>query len=83
MKQNDEIILISAAADGDTDSFNKLCNRYYPVMVAIAYSQLSDRSLAEDAAQEALFVAFRDLSKLKKAKYFGRWLARICRGIAG
>lgn len=51
-------------------------------MVAIAYSQLADRDLAEDAAQEALFVAFRDLSKLKKASRFGRWLTRICRNIA-
>ncbi len=82
VKPNDEIILISAAADGDTDSFDKLCRRYYPVMVAIAYSRLSDRNLAEDAAQEALFVAFRDLSKLKKVKNFSRWLAGICRNIA-
>jgi len=82
VKQEDEIILISAAVDGDTDSFNKLCQRYYPAMVAIAYSQLSDRSLAEDAAQEALFVAYRDLSKLKKINLFGRWLVRICRNIS-
>jgi RNA polymerase sigma-70 factor (ECF subfamily) len=51
-------------------------------MAAIAYSQLCDRDLAEDAAQEAFLVAFRDLSKLKKPGRFGRWLARICRNVA-
>jgi RNA polymerase sigma-70 factor (ECF subfamily) len=51
-------------------------------MVAIAYSRLRDRDLAEDAAQEAFFIAFRDLSKLKKASRFGRWLTGICRNVA-
>jgi RNA polymerase sigma-70 factor (ECF subfamily) len=80
---NDQTILVQGALNGDADSFSRLCKRYYSAMVAIAYSQLADRDLAEDAAQEALFVAFRDLSKLKKASRFGRWLTRICRNIAG
>ncbi len=82
VKQNEEITLIQAAANGDAESFNRLCERYYPAIVAIAFSQLSDRSLAEDAAQEAFFVAFRDLSKLKRSDHFGRWLARISRNVA-
>jgi RNA polymerase sigma-70 factor (ECF subfamily) len=82
VKQNTEIILVQAALDGDADSFNRLCERYYSAIVAIAYSRFTDRSLAEDAAQEAFFVAFRDISKLKKASHFGRWLAKICRNIA-
>ena len=82
MKQNEEIILIQAAAAGDIESFNRLCERYYPAIVAIAYSLLADRGLAEDVAQEALFVAYRDLSKLKKISLFGRWLAGISRNVA-
>ena len=82
VEQNDEINLVQAASDGDIDSFSRLCERYYPAITAIAYSQLFDRGLAEDAAQETLFVAFRDILKLKKAKHFGRWLAGICRNIA-
>ena len=74
--------MVQSALTGDAGSFSRLCERYYSAMVAIAYSQLADRDLAEDAAQEALFVAFRDLSKLKKASRFGRWLTRICRNIA-
>jgi RNA polymerase sigma-70 factor (ECF subfamily) len=82
VKENTETILVQAALNGDTDSFNRLCERYYSALVAIAYSQLCDRDLAEDAAQEAFFAAFRNLSKLKKASHFGRWLTRICRNIA-
>ena len=82
VKDNTETNLVQAASNGDADSFGRLCERYYPAMVAIAYSQLADRGLAEDAAQEAFFVAFRDISKLKNANHFGRWLARISRNIA-
>ena len=82
MKQNEETILVQAALNGDADSFSRLCERYYSAIVAIAYSQLSDRGLAEDAAQEVFFVAFRYISKLKKANHFGRWLTSICRNIS-
>jgi len=82
VNKNEETILVQAAAEGDVESFNRLCERYYPAIVAICYSQLSDRPLAEDAAQEAFFVAFCDLSKLKKANFFGRWLTGISRNIA-
>jgi RNA polymerase sigma-70 factor (ECF subfamily) len=81
VKDNEETILVRAASRGDVDSFSRLCERYYSVIVAIAYSQISDRGLAEDAAQEAFFVAFRDISKLKKVSHFGRWLTKICRNI--
>ncbi len=69
--------------NGDADSFGRLCERYYAAMVAIGYSRLCDRDLAEDAAQEAFFVAFRNISKLKKKTHFSRWVAGICRNIAG
>jgi RNA polymerase sigma-70 factor (ECF subfamily) len=82
VKQNAETILLKAALSGDADSFSGLCERYYSAMVAIAYSRLSDRNLAEDAAQEAFYVAFRDISKLKQPNHFGRWLTKICRNIS-
>ena len=51
VETNEEINMVQAALKGDADSFSRLCTRYYPVMVAIAYSQLSDKNLAKDAAQ--------------------------------
>jgi RNA polymerase sigma-70 factor (ECF subfamily) len=83
VKDNTEITLVRAALNGDTESFGRLCERYYSAIVAIGYSRLCNRDLAEDAAQEAFFVAFRNISKLKKKRHFSRWVAGICRNIAG
>jgi RNA polymerase sigma-70 factor (ECF subfamily) len=82
VKEESETILVQAASNGDCDSFGRLCEQYYSAIVAIAYSHLCDRNLAEDVAQEAFLVAFRDISRLKNASHFGRWLAKISRNIA-
>jgi len=82
VKDDTEKTLARAALNGDADSFGRLCERYYSAIVAIAYSRLADRDLAEDAAQEAFFAAYRAISKLKKEENFGRWVAGICRNIA-
>lgn len=74
--------LVLAAIAGDLDSFGLLCKHYYPSMVAIGYSMLSDHQLAEDAAQEAFARALRNLKKLKSPGKFGPWLAQICRNVA-
>jgi len=79
---NSETNLVSAARNGDAESFSRLYEQHYPALAAIAYSQLADRALAEDAAQEALLVAFRDVAKLKDAGRFLPWLAAICRNTA-
>ena len=82
VKDNTETTLVRAALKGDAERFGSLCERYYSAMVAIAYSRLGDRDLAEDAGQEAFFVAFRNISKLKEQRHFSRWVAGICRNIA-
>jgi len=80
--ENIDANLVAAALRGDAESFSRLCEQYYPALVAIAYSQLADRGLAEDAAQEALLAAYCDIAKLKKAGHFAGWLTAICRNIA-
>jgi RNA polymerase sigma-70 factor (ECF subfamily) len=80
--KNREANLVAVALNGDAESFSRLCEQHYPALVAIAYSQLADRSLAEDAAQEALLVAYRDIAKLKEAGRLLPWLAAICRNTA-
>lgn len=82
MTENRETNLAAAARNGDAESFSRLCEQHYPALVAIAYSQLADRGLAEDAAQEALLVAYRDIAKLKETGRFLPWLAAICRNVA-
>ncbi len=80
--QKPDSALVEAATNGDADSFTELCRRYYPAMVAIAHSVLSDRHLAEDAAQQAFAKAARKLPQLKKKGKFAGWLAVICRNAA-
>jgi len=77
-----ETRLVKAAMGGDIESFGKLCQRYYPAMVAIGYSVLVDHQLAEDAAQESFARALISLRKLKNQTRFAPWLAAICRNVA-
>ena len=74
--------LVAAARQGDADSFAELYRRHYAAAVGIAYSALSDRHLAEDAAQEAFAVACRDLGRLRRDDKFVHWLNAICRKVA-
>ena len=82
MPDKSETKLVEAAFGGDIESFGKLCQRYYPAMVAIGYSVLGDHQLAEDAAQESFARALVSLRKLKKQTRFAPWLAAICRNVA-
>jgi RNA polymerase sigma-70 factor (ECF subfamily) len=76
-------ILVKAACRGDVDSFAELYQRHLAMALGIAYCQLSDRALAEDAAQESFAEACRNLQKLRDGRKFPHWLAAICRRIAG
>jgi RNA polymerase sigma-70 factor (ECF subfamily) len=79
---NSETQLIEAAQNGHLESFGALYERYHSPMVALAYSMLADRDLAEDAAQEVFAVACRDIESLKSKERFAAWLAGICRNVS-
>jgi RNA polymerase sigma-70 factor (ECF subfamily) len=82
MKDLDDGTLVRRALQADPASFGELCRRYYHALVAVADSVLLDHHLAEDAAQEALAAACRQLGRLKDPQRFGPWLAAICRNVA-
>jgi RNA polymerase sigma-70 factor (ECF subfamily) len=79
---NSETTLVEAAQNGHLESFGALYERYHSSMVALAYSMLADRDLAEDAAQEVFAIACRDLRSLKSKERFAAWLAGICRNVS-
>lgn len=79
---NSETQLVEAAQNGQLESFGVLYERYHSPMVALAYSMLADRDLAEDAAQEVFAVACRDIGSLKSQERFAAWLAGICRNVS-
>jgi RNA polymerase sigma-70 factor (ECF subfamily) len=74
--------LVEAAQNGHLESFGALYERYHSPMVALAYSMLANRDLAEDAAQEVFAVACRDIESLKSKERFAAWLAGICRNVS-
>jgi len=79
---NSETTLVEAAQNGHLESFGALYERYHSSMVALSYSMLADRDLAEDAAQEVFAIACRDLRSLKSKERFAAWLAGICRNVS-
>lgn len=82
MNLNSDTELVEAAQNGQLEGFGALYQRYYSSMVALAYSALGNRDLAEDAAQEVFAIACRDLAFLRRSDRFGAWLAGICRNVA-
>lgn len=82
MRDKPERELIESVLGGNVESFGELGRRYWPAMVAVAYSVLDDHHLAEDAAQETLARALVGLRTLKNKNKFGSWLGRICRNVA-
>jgi RNA polymerase sigma-70 factor (ECF subfamily) len=82
VKSNPETQLVEAAQNGHLESFGALYERYHSPMVALAYSMLANRDLAEDAAQEVFAIACRDIGSLKSKERFAAWLAGICRNIS-
>ena len=80
--QRTDAELVEAACQGELAAFGQLYERHFRMAVGIAYSRLSDRHLAEDAAQEAFAIACRTLATLNDGARFPQWLRAICRRAA-
>jgi len=73
----EETELVLRAQAGDREAFGVLCERCRPWVLGLCLRLLGDRSAAEDAAQEALLLALRDLPQLRDPQRFRGWLGRI------
>ena len=69
--------IVGRARDGDADAFAVLVRRFQDMAVGYGYSLLHDFQLAEDAAQEAFFDAYRSLPTLREPAAFAGWFRRI------
>jgi RNA polymerase sigma-70 factor (ECF subfamily) len=69
--------LVEQAIGGDHDAFSELVRLSSRKLYGVATLILRDRTRAEDAAQEALVAAWRDLSGLRDPDRFDAWLNRI------
>lgn len=69
--------LVSEAQRGDHDAFSALITERIPRLYGVAGLITGRRDLAEDAVQEALIHAWRDLPRLRDAATFDAWLHRL------
>jgi RNA polymerase sigma-70 factor (ECF subfamily) len=69
--------LVELAMAGDHDAFAELARARIGRLYAVAVLILRDPGRAEDATQEALVAAWRDLSALRDPDRFDAWLRRL------
>jgi RNA polymerase sigma-70 factor (ECF subfamily) len=69
--------LVERAMRGDRDAFGILAERALPRLVGTAGLILRDADAADDAAQETLVRAWRDLPGLRDTDRFDAWLHRV------
>jgi RNA polymerase sigma-70 factor (ECF subfamily) len=70
-------VLVIAAQGGDISAYEALVRMTQVMALAAAMSVLRDRTLAEDAVQQAYLRAFRRLQTLRDSAAFAGWLRRI------
>ena len=69
--------LVDRARHGDREAFGVLAGGAVDRLYGIARSILRDAELAEDATQDALVRAWRDLPSLRDVERFDAWLYRL------
>ena len=70
-------VLVEKARGGDRDAFASLVHQVSDSLFAVAHRILRDNGLAEDALQNALVAAWRQLPKLRESDHFEAWIHRI------
>ncbi|WP_251055331.1 RNA polymerase sigma factor [Streptomyces sp. ISL-66] len=70
-------MLAVRAGEGDEDAFAVLVRRHSSRLLALALHLLGNRADAEDAVQEALLSAWRQLPEFRHRASFGTWMYRI------
>ena len=69
--------LVVLAQRGDRSAFGELAAEVGDRLYALAFRMLRDGDLAEDAAQEAIVLIWRDLRALRDPQRFETWAYRI------
>ena len=69
--------VVEQAQRGDQEAFATLARTRGDVLFGVARRVLRDHSLAEDAVQHALVIAWRELPRLRDPDRFDIWLQRL------
>jgi RNA polymerase sigma-70 factor (ECF subfamily) len=77
MRRRPDPELIALARTGSRKAAGVLFDRYWTLAWSAAYAVTGERTLADDAAQEAMERAFAALDRFDETRPFGPWLKRI------
>ncbi|MBF8289173.1 MAG: polymerase ECF-subfamily sigma factor [Chloroflexi bacterium] len=72
-----QLALVERARAGDEEAFASLARAAGDQLLSIAYRILRDLGLAEDAVQQTLVIAWRELPRLRDIERFDAWIHRI------
>jgi len=72
-----QVELVERASRGDREAFTSLAASHVDRCYAVAYRILRDPHRAQDATQQALLGAWRDLPTLRDPERFDAWLHRL------
>lgn len=75
--ERDETALIARVSTGDSSSFLELLRPYERSIYLLAYSVLKNQADAEDAAQETVLKAYKNLRQFRSQGTFKSWLLQI------
>jgi RNA polymerase sigma-70 factor, ECF subfamily len=75
--QRDEAVLIASALAGDSSRFLELIAPYERSIYLLANSVLKNQADAEDAAQETVMKAYKNLQQFRAEGSFKSWLLQI------
>lgn len=76
-RSENETEFLCAARRGDSYGFNGLWNLYSNRVYRVAFGIVRNSEDAEDAVQEAFFLAFRSIGKFEGRSSFYSWIVRI------
>ncbi len=71
--------LIRAVFPGDKAAYEKLYDRYAPLVRAVCYDMTGNLADAQDLAQDVFMRAYEKLDRLREPARFGNWLVGIAR----
>lgn len=68
--------LVKRAKEGDPEAFTALIKQISPDLYKVAISKLDDANDADDAIQETMISAFRNLYQLNHLNSFKHWITK-------
>lgn len=79
MTKPSDKMLVQAVFAGDKAAYEKLYDRYAPLIRAVCYDEAGNLADAQDLAQDAFMRAYENLDNLRDPDRFGKWLVGIAR----